>query len=203
MPTSAPRAGASRRDARRRARAPSSIRTSHHRVRRPVEHRLDRLMRSGASRSAPARRSILPIFDAGRLRANFAQGLDLDLAIENYNGAIVDAARRRDQLGSWQSLERQRGTDLAQTAAESPTNWRRSAIATARPLPHRAQCEANVLTARRLSADLLARATTRGSPDPRAAVLCRAATPALLAERTRWRNPETAPRRRSVPRRRP
>ena len=52
----------------------------------------------------------LPIFDAGRLRANLrAKSADVDAAVEGYNGALLHALREvADELTSLQSLERQR-----------------------------------------------------------------------------------------------
>jgi NodT family efflux transporter outer membrane factor (OMF) lipoprotein len=47
-----------------------------------------------ASSGAWARPSSLPIFDAGRLRANLrGKSADLDVAVESYNGAVLDAVR--------------------------------------------------------------------------------------------------------------
>lgn len=64
----------------------------------------------------------LPIFDAGRLRANLrARNADLDLAVESYNAVVRDSVRDVvDQLESLQSLVRQqREQAQAQGAAES------------------------------------------------------------------------------------
>ena len=51
----------------------------------------------------------LPVFDAGRLRANLAgKSADLDAAVESYNAALLDAVRdAADQLASSASVERQ------------------------------------------------------------------------------------------------
>jgi len=123
---------------------------------------LDRLLRSGSEQYGAGPAIHLPIFDAGRLRANLrGKASDLDLAIENYNGTVVDAVRDvADQLGSLQSLERQRREQsLAQTAAELTydlaTQRYRAGLGTQLTVLN---AEASVLTARRLSADLLARA---------------------------------------------
>lgn len=64
----------------------------------------------------------LPIFDAGRLRANLkARTADYDAAVQSYNQAVLDAARDvADQVSSWQSLAVQsREQQSAQAAAEA------------------------------------------------------------------------------------
>ena len=123
---------------------------------------LDRLLRSGSEQYGAGPAIHLPIFDAGRLRANLrGKASDLDVAIENYNGVVVDAVHDvADQLGSLQSLERQRREqNLAQTAAELSydlaTQRYRAGLGTYLTVLN---AEAGVLAARRLSADLLARA---------------------------------------------
>jgi NodT family efflux transporter outer membrane factor (OMF) lipoprotein len=83
---------------------------------------LDRLLRAGSEQYGVGPAIRLPLFDAGRLRANLrGRASDLDLAIETYNGAVVDAVRDvPDQLGSLQSIERQRREQAqARAAAES------------------------------------------------------------------------------------
>jgi NodT family efflux transporter outer membrane factor (OMF) lipoprotein len=63
----------------------------------------------------------LPIFDAGRLRANLhIKTADLDAAVESYNGAVVDAVREvADQLASARSITAQQHEQRqAQEAAE-------------------------------------------------------------------------------------
>jgi NodT family efflux transporter outer membrane factor (OMF) lipoprotein len=104
----------------------------------------------------------LPIFDAGRLRANYSgRAADLDAAIESYNGAVLDAVHDvADQIASLQSIERQqREQALAQQSAEQAYD-----LAVQR---YRAglgnyltvlSAETNVLTQRRAGADLKARA---------------------------------------------
>jgi len=49
----------------------------------------------------------LPLFDGGRLRSNLAlRNADYDLAVEQYNTAIVNATRDvADQLTSWRAIE--------------------------------------------------------------------------------------------------
>jgi outer membrane protein TolC len=64
----------------------------------------------------------LPVFDAGRLRANLsAQTADVDAAVASYNAVLIDAVRDvADQIGSIRSIERQAAEQrAAQTAAES------------------------------------------------------------------------------------
>ncbi|MBC5768595.1 efflux transporter outer membrane subunit [Ramlibacter sp. GTP1] len=63
----------------------------------------------------------LPIFDAGRLRANLrGRAADLDAAVEGYNATLVDAIREAaDQVATLQSIEKQRAEQRdAQAAAE-------------------------------------------------------------------------------------
>jgi NodT family efflux transporter outer membrane factor (OMF) lipoprotein len=64
----------------------------------------------------------LPIFDAGRLRANLrGKTADLDAAVESYNAAVIDAVRDvADQVASSQAIVRQQTEQrAAQDAAES------------------------------------------------------------------------------------
>ncbi len=63
----------------------------------------------------------LPIFDAGRIRANYAGATaDLDAAVEAYNGAVLDAVRQTaDAMTQVASLESQRGDQ--QAALDSAT----------------------------------------------------------------------------------
>ncbi len=63
----------------------------------------------------------LPIFDAGRLRANLAgRNADYDIAVEQYNQTLADAIRDVvDQLASYQSLDEQRKQQVqAQATAQ-------------------------------------------------------------------------------------
>ena len=100
----------------------------------------------------------LPIFEAGRLRANLrSQNADLDSAIASYNGALVDAVRDvADQLNSLDSLrvQQERQVDVQRATDEA------QALATAR---YKAglgtfltvlQALANELIQRRVSNDL-------------------------------------------------
>ena len=123
---------------------------------------LDRLVRSASEQYGVGPALTLPIFDAGRLRANLrGKTADLDAAIESYNAAVIDAVHdAADQISSVRSIERQQVQQAsAQTAAESAYD-----LATQR---YKAglgsyltvlNAEATVLNQRRLAADLKARA---------------------------------------------
>ena len=123
---------------------------------------LDRLVRSGSEQYGIGPALTLPIFGAGRLRANLrGKTADLDAAIESYNGAVIDAVHdAADQISSVRSIERQQAEQAkAQAAAESAYD-----LATQR---YKAglgsyltvlNAEATVLNQRRLAADLKARA---------------------------------------------
>lgn len=122
---------------------------------------LDRLLRTGSEQYGVGPAIRLPIFDGGRLRANLrGRASDLDLAIETYNGVVVDAVHDvADQLGSLQSIVRQqREQQLARSAAESAydlaTQRYRAGLGTYLTVLN---AEANVLNQRRLAADLDAR----------------------------------------------
>ncbi len=123
---------------------------------------LDRLVRAGSEQYGIGPALTLPIFDAGRLRANLrGKTADLDAAIESYNGAVLDAVHdAADQISSVRSIERQQVEQArAQAAAESAYD-----LATQR---YRAglgsyltvlNAESTVLNQRRLATDLKARA---------------------------------------------
>jgi len=104
----------------------------------------------------------LPIFDAGRLRAN-VQGktAELDAAVDSYNTTLIDAVRdAADQIASVQSVERQQRTQAAsQRASESAYDLAlqryRAGLGTYLTV---LVAENNVLVQRRLAADLKARA---------------------------------------------
>lgn len=125
---------------------------------------LDRLIESGSQQYGVGPAIHLPIFDAGRLRAQLRmKTADLDAAVESYNGAVLEAVRETaDQLDTRQSVERQREQQaLARSAAEAAYD-----IATQR---YRAglsgyltvlSAETALLNQRRLSVDLQARALT-------------------------------------------
>jgi NodT family efflux transporter outer membrane factor (OMF) lipoprotein len=104
----------------------------------------------------------LPVFDAGRLRANLrGKTADLDLAIESYNGALLDAVRDvADQLASLQSIARQQAEQRqAQVAAEGAYDIAvqryRAGLGT---YLHVLTAETAVLNQRRLAVDLAGRA---------------------------------------------
>lgn len=82
---------------------------------------LNRLLDAGSQQWGVGPALRLPIFDAGRLRANLrGKSADLDGAVESYNAAVVDAVRDvADQLASSQAITRQQAEQrAAQTAAE-------------------------------------------------------------------------------------
>ncbi len=123
---------------------------------------LGRLLESGSTQWGVGPALRLPIFDAGRLRANLhVKTSDLDAAVESYNMAVVDAVREvGDQLASVKSIElQQREQRAAQEAAEGAYD-----IAVQR---YRAglgnylnvlTAESSVLAQRRQQVDLAARA---------------------------------------------
>lgn len=79
---------------------------------------LDRLLNAGSEQWGVGPALRLPLFDGGRLRANLrGKAADLDLAIESYNTALIDAVREvADQLASRQAINRQQ---VEQQAAQS------------------------------------------------------------------------------------
>jgi len=70
---------------------------------------LDRLINTGSTQWGVGPAVRLPIFDAGRLRANLrGKTADLDVAIESYNNAVIEAFHEAgDALASLRSLDRQ------------------------------------------------------------------------------------------------
>ncbi|MGE0312933.1 MAG: efflux transporter outer membrane subunit [Lautropia sp.] len=122
---------------------------------------LDRFVEAGSRQWGVGPAIRLPIFDAGRLRANLGvRTADLDAAIERYNGAVVDAVRQAaDQLSSLKSLEVQRVEQArAQSAAESAWSLAkqryRAGLASYLVVLN---AEATLLNQRRLAVDLQAR----------------------------------------------
>ncbi|RYF37492.1 MAG: efflux transporter outer membrane subunit, partial [Comamonadaceae bacterium] len=82
---------------------------------------LNRLVESGSQQWGIGPAIRLPIFDAGRLRANLrGKTADLDAAVESYNAAVIDAVRDvADQVASSQAIARQQTEQrAAQAAAE-------------------------------------------------------------------------------------
>lgn len=103
----------------------------------------------------------LPIFDAGRLRANLrGASADAEAAVDSYNAALLQALREvADQITVQRAVERQsREQDAALAAAESAY-----AFATQRyragltPYLVVLNTQTNVLTQRRIAVDLRAR----------------------------------------------
>ena len=80
---------------------------------------LSRLFDSGSQQWGVGPALRLPIFDAGRLRANLRfKAADLDAAVESYNAAVLDAVRDvADQLASLQAMGRQQVEQHAARAA--------------------------------------------------------------------------------------
>jgi NodT family efflux transporter outer membrane factor (OMF) lipoprotein len=123
---------------------------------------LDRLVRSGSEQYGIGPALTLPIFDAGRLRANLrGKTADLDAAIESYNGAVLDAVHdAADQISSVRSIARQQAEQAkAQAAAESAydlaTQRYKAGLGTYLTVLN---AESTVLNQRRLATDLKARA---------------------------------------------
>lgn len=82
---------------------------------------LGQLLNSGSQQWGVGPALRLPIFDAGRLRANLrGKTADLDAAVESYNAAVIDAVRDvADQVASSQAIVRQQAEQgAAQRAAE-------------------------------------------------------------------------------------
>lgn len=104
----------------------------------------------------------LPVFDAGRLRANLrGKTADLDLAVESYNGAVLDAVRdAADQVASSRSIARQQveqrqAQQAAEGAYEIAVQRYRAGLGT---YLHVLSAETAVLNQRRLAVDLAGRA---------------------------------------------
>lgn len=82
---------------------------------------LNHLLDAGAQQWGLTPAIRLPIFDAGRLRAQLrGKAADLDAAVETYNSAVIDAVREvADQLASGRGVARQQAEQrLAQQGAE-------------------------------------------------------------------------------------
>ena len=123
---------------------------------------LGRLLDAGSQQWGVGPALRLPIFDAGRLRANLqGKTADLDAAVESYNAAVIDAVRDvADQLASSQSIARQQ---LEQRAAQASSEGAYD-IAVQRykaglgTYLNVLTAETNVLAQRRGAVDLAARA---------------------------------------------
>ena len=123
---------------------------------------LGRLLDAGSQQWGVGPALRLPIFDAGRLRANLrGKTADLDAAVESYNAAVIDAVRDvADQVASTQAIARQQTEQrAAQHATESAYD-----IAVQRykaglgTYLNVLTAETSVLTQRRSAVDLAARA---------------------------------------------
>ena len=82
----------------------------------------DRLVNASSEQYGAGPAIRLPIFDAGRLRANLrGKTADLDAAIESYNGAVIEAVHEvADPISTLRAIERQQSEQVqAQAAAES------------------------------------------------------------------------------------
>ncbi|MRD47885.1 efflux transporter outer membrane subunit [Caenimonas koreensis DSM 17982] len=123
---------------------------------------LGRLLNTGSEQWGVGPAVRLPIFDAGRLRANLrGKTADLDVAIESYNAAVLDAIHETaDQIASSQSIARQQAEQRdAQAAAEGAYDIavQRYKVGLGTYLNVLA-AETSVLSQRRLGVDLAARA---------------------------------------------
>jgi len=123
---------------------------------------LDRLARAGSEQFGVGPAIRLPIFDSGRLRAGLqGRTSDLDAAVETYNGVLVDAIHDvADQIVSARAVERQQRQQAeAQKSAEGAydvaTQRFRAGLGTYLTVLN---AETNVITQRRLTTDLTARA---------------------------------------------
>ena len=107
----------------------------------------------------------LPIFDAGRLRAQYARATaDLDTAVADYNGAVVTAVRQTadalTQVASLsdQRLEQQKALDSATRALKLAEERYRLGLSGQIPM---LTAESTLLTARQQMAALVAEATAQ------------------------------------------
>ena len=123
---------------------------------------LDKLLKSASEQYGVGPALQLPIFDAGRLRANLrGKTADLDAAVESYNGAVIEAVHEvADQIASLRSIARQqaeqaRAQQAAESAYELATQRYRAGLSTYLTV---LTAEASVLAQRRGAADLKARA---------------------------------------------
>ena len=122
----------------------------------------DRLFRENSRTYGIGPAIRLPIFDAGRLRANLrGRTADLDAAVDSYNGNVIDAAHDvADQISSARSLERQLAEQAnalasAESAYDVSTQRYRAGLGTYLTVLN---AETNVIAQRRLGVDVRARA---------------------------------------------
>ena len=123
---------------------------------------LDRLIQVGSEQFGAGPAIRLPIFDAGRLRANLRlKTADLDAAVESYNGAVLEAVREAaDAIGSLRAVERQQreqalALDKAESAWDLATQRYKAGLSTYLVVLN---TEAAVLNQRRQLTELKARA---------------------------------------------
>ena len=123
---------------------------------------LGRLLDSGSQQWGVGPALRLPIFDAGRLRANLrGKTADLDAAVESYNAAVIDAVRDvADQVASSQAIGRQQteqraAQDAAEGAYEIAVQRYKAGLGNYLNV---LTAETSVLSQRRLAVDLTARA---------------------------------------------
>jgi NodT family efflux transporter outer membrane factor (OMF) lipoprotein len=123
---------------------------------------LDRLVEAGSRQYGVGAAVHLPIFDAGRLRANYkGKAADVDGVVQAYNAAVLDALREAaDTLASVQSIERQQREQAlalasAQSAYDLALQRYRAGLGSYLSV---LTAETNVLAQRRADNDLKARA---------------------------------------------
>jgi NodT family efflux transporter outer membrane factor (OMF) lipoprotein len=123
---------------------------------------LGRLVDSGSQQWGVGPALRLPIFDAGRLRANLrGKTADLDAAVESYNAAVIDAVRDvANQVASSQAITRQQteqaaARDAAEGAYDIAVQRYKAGLGTYLNV---LTAETNVLAQRRQAVDLAGRA---------------------------------------------
>ncbi|MEO8123589.1 MAG: efflux transporter outer membrane subunit [Burkholderiales bacterium] len=122
---------------------------------------VNRLINAGSEQYGAGVAIHLPIFDAGRLRANVrGKTADLDAAVDSYNAALIEAVRDvADQIASVQSIVRQH-TKQVESQARSEQAYdlalQRFSAGLGTYLTV-LSAEVNVLAQRRLGVDLKAR----------------------------------------------
>ena len=122
---------------------------------------LDRFIEAGSREWGVGPALRLPIFDAGRLRANLrGKAADRDAAVESYNAALLEAVRdAADQLASSSSIARQiaeqrQAGESAQAAYGIARRRYEAGLGTYLQV---LSAESQVLAQRRLAVDLAAR----------------------------------------------
>lgn len=123
---------------------------------------LDNLLHADSRQIGAGPALSLPIFDAGRLRANYkAKATDVDGAVETYNSAVLEALRDvADALSSVRHVDVQReeqthATDSAEGAYDLAVQRYGNGIGSYLSV---LAAETNVLTQRRIDVDLKAKA---------------------------------------------